>query len=517
MVLVTGLGHGASFAIVETGQTACYDTAGETSCPSQGQRFFGQDAQYRTHPLRYEDNGDGTVTDLVTGLMWQQGLELEKSTFAEAVAGAEVLRLGGYDDWRLPTIKELYSLIRFDGATGRSAATSIPYLDTDFFAFSYGNEAAGERFIDAQFCSSTEYVSTTMHGNPTVFGVNFADGRIKGYPTSDPRGYQKTFYVRYVRGGNGYGVNDFIDNHDGTVMDRSTGLMWAQQDSGVGMTWEDALAWVQEQNDRHHLGYDDWRLPDAKELQSIVDYTRLPATTASPAIDPVFATTAITNEAGEIDYPYFWTSTTHLDGPEISYAVYIAFGRALGYMQTWDGVQLMDVHGAGAQRSDPKIGSPASFPTGHGPQGDVVRVFNFVRLVRGQGQMISSPQGSQRRVQRTRAFSRGEAPTTKGVVGSQRERRQHRPGNRGTRPQGPPSCNDQDDCDTRGACPPDARLGCTCQQTPDAGLRCIPACTSDEDCPSPPEGSLRCDTRQGICVPSFAVEHSSPAYGTGPR
>jgi hypothetical protein len=44
---------------------------------------------------------------------------------------------------------------------------------------------------------------------------------------------------------------------------------------------------------------------------------------------------------------------------------------------------LVDVHGAGAQRSDPKDGDPADYPSvGNGPQGDVSRVFNYVRLVR---------------------------------------------------------------------------------------------------------------------------------------
>ena len=42
-----------------------------------------------------------------------------------------------------------------------------------------------------------------------------------------------------------------------------------------------------------------------------------------------------------------------------------------------------DVHGAGAQRSDPKTGDPAGFPHGHGPQGDVIRIYNYVRCVRG--------------------------------------------------------------------------------------------------------------------------------------
>jgi hypothetical protein len=47
--------------------------------------------------------------------------------------------------------------------------------------------------------------------------------------------------------------------------------------------------------------------------------------------------------------------------------------------------QWMDVHGAGAQRSDPKVGDTADWPQGHGPQGDAIRIENFVRLVRDAG------------------------------------------------------------------------------------------------------------------------------------
>ena len=45
--------------------------------------------------------------------------------------------------------------------------------------------------------------------------------------------------------------------------------------------------------------------------------------------------------------------------------------------------RYVDVHGAGSQRSDPKAGDPAMFPHGRGPQGDVIRIYNYVRLVRG--------------------------------------------------------------------------------------------------------------------------------------
>jgi hypothetical protein len=161
-----------------------------------------------------------------------------------------------------------------------------------------------------------------------------------------------------------------------------------QADSGRAMGWQEALYYA---GNLEYAGYDDWRLPNAKELQSVVDYARSPDTTDSAAIDPVFQITAITNEADRKDYPFFWTSTTHLDGIKTgSMAVYVTFGRGMGKMNG----QVMDVHGAGAQRSDPKTGQAG---LGHGPQGDARRVENFVRCVRGgaeaaeEGKVKSEP------------------------------------------------------------------------------------------------------------------------------
>ncbi len=386
---------GQSYPVVDTGQSNCYDDLGnQITCPATGTAFHGQDAQHQGLMPQYVDNGDDTVSDQVTGLMWQQ-TPAWSITYAAAVAGAGSVTTGGHDDWRLPTIKELYSLIDFDGVTGTSAAQSTPYLDTTYFDFEYGDTSAGERFIDAQYASSTEYVWTTMNGDDTVFGVNFADGRIKGYGIVAPGGGDKTFDVRYVRAGAGYGVNDYLASGDGTVTDRASNLMWSQADSAFGMNWQEALAWVEGRNAESYLGHDDWRLPEAKELQSIIDYSRSPDTHSSPAIDPVFLTTAITNEGGAVDYPFFWTSTTHLDGPSNirgSFAIYLAFGRALGWMESppdSGNYQLLDVHGAGAQRGDPKSGDPAGWPNGNGPQGDVVRIDNFVRLVREGGAVVS--------------------------------------------------------------------------------------------------------------------------------
>lgn len=380
--------------IVDTAQTTCYNSRGQTiNCPGPGAAFYGQDSQYTGVQPNYTDNGDGTVTDNNTGLMWQKDPG-QKKTHSQAAAGAASFSLAGYNDWRLPTIKELYSLIRFNGTDPKVESTNtsglVPFIDTDYFVFQYGDTSAGERIIDSQFTTSTKYVSTTMNGAETVFGVNFADGRIKGYGINNPLGEEKTFYVLYVRGTSTCGTNDFVDNGDGTVTDRNTGLMWMQNDSGHlragtsgdgGLDWQQALDWAE---NLEYAGYSDWRLPNAKELQSIVDYSRSPATTNSAAIDPVFNCTPIIDEGGGTNYPFYWTSTSHISSNNTaSSAVYIAFGEALGWMSSLGGgYQLMDVHGAGAQRSDPKSGNPANYPYGRGPQGDVVRIYNYVRCVR---------------------------------------------------------------------------------------------------------------------------------------
>ena len=113
-----------------------------------------------------------------------------------------------------------------------------------------------------------------MNGDETDFGVNFADGRIKGYGLS-LHGSDKTFFIMYVRGDTDYGVNDFVDNGDGTITDSATGLMWLQDDSGAfgagsygdgSLNWQQALDWCE---DKSYAGYSDWRLPDIKELATL--------------------------------------------------------------------------------------------------------------------------------------------------------------------------------------------------------------------------------------------------------
>ena len=135
-----------------------------------------------------------------------------------------------------------------------------------------------------------------------------------------------------------------------------------------------ALTYAQTKNTENFLGHNDWRLPNVKELQSIVDYSRSPSATNSanlgPAIDPLFNCTPITNEAGASDYGYYWTSTSALftSGQPYYYAWYVAFGMAVNGPG-------QDFHGAGAVRFDTK---EEGGPAGEGGE----RYYNYVRLVR---------------------------------------------------------------------------------------------------------------------------------------
>ena len=271
----------------------------------------------------------------------------------------------------------------------------VPFIDTDYFDFGYGDANTNERLIDSQYATSTKYIDVTMGRDETMFGVNFADGRIKGYGLKMPDGpppegispegalkaegpgNEKTFFVMYVRGNSSYGINDFVDNTDGTITDAAKGLMWMKEDSQSGMNWIDALSY---EEGKDFAGHSDLCLLIVKELRSSIDYARSPGITQSPAIDPVFNCSVITNEGGETNYPCYWSGTTHANwsNKPCGVAAYVSFGRAMGKMNgTWT-----DVHGAGAHRSDPKVGDPANWPDGHGPQGDAIRINNFVRLVR---------------------------------------------------------------------------------------------------------------------------------------
>ena len=128
-----------AYTIVDTAQTRCYNNRGVIAAPKPGEPFYGQDAQFQAHPPHYTLGTDGlTVQDHQTGLTWQRSPDTDgdgaltrrdKLTLSRAQALPAKLnaaKFGGFDDWRLPTIKEAYSL--FDARGTDPADPAAPTL-----------------------------------------------------------------------------------------------------------------------------------------------------------------------------------------------------------------------------------------------------------------------------------------------------------------------------------------------------------------------------------------------------
>ena len=352
-ILMIAVAAGSS-PVPDTGVTKCYNATTEITCPTPGQPFYGQDANYTINPMSYtklDATGNALpdsatswtmVKDNVAGLIWEMktnedgvknytdphdadntytwydsnpatnggnagtpGNGTDTEDFIKALNDA---KYGGFNDWRLPTIKELACIVNYN----------IPYpgptINTGYF---HNTDASG-------YWSSTTYASYTYDAWCVALGLGHDFTSYKHF----------SYYVRAVRGGQSGLLGDlvigsfdswgaaqiddadaagsFIDNKDGTVTDISTGLMWQQAGSSNEMTWEQALAYCEDMN---FAGYTDWRLPTIKELRSLVDYSRY-----SPTID----TTYFPNTAAS----GYWSSTTYANFT--SYAWLVDFGNGRG-------------------------------------------------------------------------------------------------------------------------------------------------------------------------------------------
>jgi len=161
-----------------------YFNYGDVSIDIKSGSYYVRAVRGGTYSAAFVDNGDGTVTDTSTGLRWQQatgnnGVEM---TWKAALAYCENLSLAGFTDWRLPTIKELSSLV--------DLSSSSPTTDPNF-----------------RDTKSDYYWSSSTYANYTRFAwyVDFGNGTGYNYLKSDRH------YVRAVRGGQAGSFGNLAD------------------------------------------------------------------------------------------------------------------------------------------------------------------------------------------------------------------------------------------------------------------------------------------------------------------
>lgn len=279
--------------IPDTGQTACYQAVspfGEISCAGTG-----QDGLYGQNAMSFTDHGDGTVTDNNTGVMWQKEDDNQVYGFSQAQNACSILELGGHDDWRVPTKKELLALVDYSVAYDES--NPLPQINPTFFP----NTNA------ANYWASRDSVSAQA--------VDFATGlytRALDPSTAD-------VYVRCARGSSA-AEQVLVDNSDGTVTDSATGLMWHKAASGQ-KTWADSLSYCEGSDVG---GYEDWRLPNIKELEAWFDDAR-----SSPAINAAYFQTALTDA--------YWASTSRAGRPDEAWGIDVATGAVSSYFKGMTG------------------------------------------------------------------------------------------------------------------------------------------------------------------------------------
>ena len=267
---------------------------------------FGEDSDYTINAPSYQSNGDGTITDRVTGLQWQQADGGEKS-WDGAQGYCDSLVLAGRDDWRLPRLPELFSINQLNHVN--------PALDASFTR------------------TTAEYwwSSTPRADDPARAWATNAGGGAGPHSKSETisGGGTKRFHVRCLREAEAPRTlsSFWTDNGNGTVTDHRSGLVWQQAET-PDRSWEEAIRSCE---DLTLAGLGDWRLPSLREIRAINDESRV-----RPSIDTALF-------PGTSSAP-FWSSTTLVNQTARAWTVDFTFGIA-SYNSKTDRLRLRCVRG----------------------------------------------------------------------------------------------------------------------------------------------------------------------------
>jgi len=276
---------------------------------------FGADCDYTINPPSFKNNGDGTVTDQVTGLLWQQA-DGGEMTWERAAAHCKSLSLGGHNDWRLPFAHELFSITNHNDGK--------PALDPVFSR------------SDAEY----RWPADPRADDPSRVWVVNAGGGIGPHPKNETTsaGGRRPFHARCVRSSvKADGLfNSYKDNGDATVTDNHTGLIWQKAEAPELTTWEEALKYAEALS---LGGRDDWRLPNIKELQSLNDEHR-----TRPSIDATYFPGATPSE--------YWSSTTLANHSTRAWTMDFNFGIG-SYKEKTEKLRVRAVRGGIARGAGP--------------------------------------------------------------------------------------------------------------------------------------------------------------------
>ena len=259
------------------------------------------------------------VTDNLTGLMWIGTPDRTTRTWTGAIAYANGLTLCGSSDWRLPNVNELESLL--NAGQGNSA----DWLKTQGFT-------DVDKVEDYQWSSTTYAGATAYAWSVVMWNGDLLPGPKTSALYAWPVSGGQTATANLPRTGQtaSYATGDDGDLQKGVawpgtrftvsgecVTDNLTGLMWGKTPDASPHEWYDALAYA---NNLELCGYTDWRLPNRKELRSLMNYGAL--NPISWLKDQGFS------EVGGDYYLayYYWTSTTYAFNTLEPIAWYIYMG-----------------------------------------------------------------------------------------------------------------------------------------------------------------------------------------------